>query len=361
MKAARQRRAAKPTSGLLLNVVTVGLACSATLMTYTLMSSSSSSHDATEKAVRLSQFQEHQTQAMMQGDDGAPTSSSSPSSSSLSASLKTTGINLLERVFSANAAAGKPAIGSSNDNYNDEAEEIASHANVTARPITMVDALGRPLSTPATFHSSPGLSLIEEDMYPPAVAGGEEEGAAPASPPASPSQPTDEAEWKQALQERAEAECLALLMADSQSSPAEPSTLIACRAVLLTKTKREFGDKLYDALLVDGKEAAGDGDGNGGHNGDGGDAAPPPPPSSGLGDEFDRRHFATALLSPLPGSSSSSSIPSSASATAAATMHAPASLRNEVERCLRVPNDEAPPVLLWRAKRTGGATLAALL
>ena len=158
-------------------------------------------------------------------------------------------------------------------------------------------------------------------------------------------------------------------MANSQSTPAEPSTLIACRAVLTTKAKRELGDR-YESVVAGGDEEAGlsalssssaPGKEARGEGGGVAAAAVITAAKSGLGDEFDRRHFATALLTPLPGTLVQSK---GQSPRIAPSPHTSASLRNEAARCTRAAQPdggESPPVLLWRAKRTGGSTLAALL
>jgi hypothetical protein len=196
------------------------------------------------------------------------------------------------------------------------------------------DALGRPL---LVFPGNEGpVAAINEGVAtrPERTAQQQKaDGTAPLSAPLSTY--IYHNQQQQQLQKRAEAECLALLAADSQSSPAEPSTLIACRGVFLEKTLRESG-RFRNAVDTDHYDNSKD----------------TPLHSNDQSGDLHRRNFDTTLLATPPTSN----------LTSPSTRGTPvvASLRNEAERCNRIPNDEAPPVLLWRAKRTGGSTLAAL-
>ncbi len=293
--------------------------------------------------------------------------------------LKTTGLNVLGR-FWGPSLTGLPSADSRESERawnlaNDRREPVMNSSSDTSAPIVLVDALGRPLPrlsvSPDMFEENVEPLQQNKDGQP-----GKDAGTRATVQSEGENRGDDEKAWKQALQERAEKECLALLMADSQSTPAEPSTLIACRAVLTTKAKRDLGDR-YESVVAGGdeeaglsavsssfapgKEARGEGGGGGGGGGGGAAAATTTAAESGLGGEFDRRHFATALLTPLPGTLVQSK--GQSPLYVAPSPHTTASLRNEAERCTRAAQPdggESPPVLLWRAKRTGGSTLAAL-
>ena len=214
-----------------------------------------------------------------------------------------------------------------------------------------------------------------------------------------------------------EAECVALLRDSTPSSPAHPASLAACQPVLDAMVSRQplgpgqlgrplsspfkaIGDSVPGGRLrlpSGGVVGGGGGGGLGAAAGAPSDAGlglfAPPPPGGKDGPGDAAAAHAAAFASPLDeylrtGSSgggvgvgagaSSAGLDAGTAGSGAfgsafglsadrlarlagAPPVAVATLRNEAERCGLTPNTLAPPMLLWRAKRVGGSTLAALL
>lgn len=232
------------------------------------------------------------------------------------------------------------------------------------------DALGRPLA----------LRSVAASVQHPTT-------ETPVPPPVSAASTRVSKQGDARVDRTLEIECLALVRDHSAVTPAEPTALQACKAVLQRMTEALVGGAGSSTRTVPG------------------DSLEVAPARTDL--HQGREAHTTALVashgssrSPSQGSSSlgSSSLGSSSLGSAAVpssqnvmssgvggaragpslsdltsgamllpsgsrALPSPlaASLRNEAHRCALMPNHEAPPVLMWRAKRVGGATVASIL
>jgi hypothetical protein len=240
---------------------------------------------------------------------------------------------------------------------------------------TVVDALGRPIaatarsrpqSVEADDHARGGSSSGRPSSWSPgggadspSSGGGVSRGAGSFGDAAGSSAAVSEeqAAWAAAAARLEETECLALARDSSPSSPAEPSAMLACRPALA---------RLAQRLLAASSSAL----------------QPSTPPdldrdtsatSGGGGDSLDPSPFelgGSGRPASLAASSSteradfmSASHPASSAELRRVAASPPvtvAALRNEAARCGVGPLG-SPPVLLWRAKRVGGSSVAALL
>jgi hypothetical protein len=153
----------------------------------------------------------------------------------------------------------------------------------------------------------------------------------------------EEVEPAEQQREELEAGCLALVLDNSPHAPAEPSALASCRKVLDEMAKRNGAKKKPTAMSNQQANPV----------------------------EHDDRFSPLQVANDVNKESHAESgdgfmdgLPiqvDRAKHTAKAPPHTAANLRNEGERCNLMPNHNSPPVLLWRSKRVGGSTLAALL